>query len=115
MSGLPTHAADEGSHASVTLKRGALYIDLALYQRYLSGLSAVILLRRDADLLILPVRHAAAGGYLLKIRNAAGDRLVDAIDFFREQSADAQDERRLCVAWSTELAGLRAFNAFEEG
>ncbi len=39
-------------------------------------------------MLVLPVRYAASGGYVLKIRNAAGDRVVDAGDFFRDHGLD---------------------------
>ena len=74
--------------ATVTVKRGSLYLDRALYDRYFPGLEAVILLRRDKGLLILPVRHTASGGYLLKLRNGAGDRVVSAPDFFREQGIE---------------------------
>ena len=74
--------------SSVSLKRGALYVSCEVYDRYFAGLEAVILLRRDRDLCILPVRHAAAGGYLLKLRNKAGDRVVHAPDFFRECGID---------------------------
>jgi len=44
------------------LKRGSLYIDRPLYERYFPGLEAVILRRRENELLIMPVRHAASGG-----------------------------------------------------
>ena len=47
------------------------------------------------DLLILPVRHAAAGGYLLKLRNGAGDRVVNAPDFFREHGLDDEVAARI--------------------
>jgi hypothetical protein len=72
----------------------------------------VILLRRDDDLLILPVRHAASGGYLLKLRNGAGDRVVSAPDFFREQGIEDDDELELSVAWSAEKAALCSDGAF---
>lgn len=114
MSGLPTYAGDPAAYGSVKLKRGALYIDRAIYDRYFAGLTAVILLRRECDLLILPVRNAAAGGYLLKVRNAAGDRIVDAADFFREHGAGALDERELPITWNTELAALRAVAVFPQ-
>ena len=42
--------------------------------------------------MILPVRHAAAGGYVLKLRNSAGDRVVHAPDFFREHHIDEASE-----------------------
>jgi hypothetical protein len=73
----------------------------------------VILLRRDRDLCILPVRHAAAGGYLLKLRNKAGDRVVHAPDFFREHGIDDNIELELSAVWSRESAALIAAGAFE--
>ena len=86
----------------------------AVYDRYFAGLEAVVLLRRGEDLAILPVRHAAAGGYLLKRRNAAGDRIVSAADFFRAQGIDDQVERPLAVHWLTELAGLSVPGLFRD-
>lgn len=98
---------------SVTVKRGSLYISREVYDRYFPKLDAVILLRRDDDLLVLPVRHAASGGYLLKLRNGAGDRVVSAPDFFREQGI--QDDVEIClpVTWSAEKAALCSTGAFE--
>jgi len=90
----------------VTVRGGQLYLSAALCEQYLSGLDSVILLRRAGDLLILPVRHPAAGGYLLKRRNRAGDRVVSAPDFFREQGFD--DEAEFCApaVWSEDNGGL---------
>jgi hypothetical protein len=96
----------------VTVKRGSLYLDRALYDRYFPGLEAVVLLRRDNGLLILPVRHAASGGYLLKLRNGAGDRVVSAPDFFREHGVEDGVEREIPVVWNTEQAGLWSPDAF---
>lgn len=108
----PLHTPAQTIAASIALKRGALYLSRDVCERYLAGLNTVILLRRENDLLILPVRHAAAGGYLLKVRNAAGDRMVDGVDFFRANDAYSADARVLAIAWSTELAALRAADAF---
>jgi hypothetical protein len=98
--------------ATVRVKRGSLYLDRALYDRYFPGLEAVILLRRDNGLLILPVRHTASGGYLLKLRNGAGDRVVSAPDFFLEQGLEEDIELEIPVVWSTEQAGLWSAEAF---
>lgn len=98
---------------SVTVKRGSLYLGCDVYDRYFPGLDGVILLRRDDDLLILPVRHAASGGYLLKLRSAAGDRVVSAPDFFREQGIEEDCERHLAVTWSPEKGALCAPGAFK--
>jgi hypothetical protein len=96
----------------VTLRRGSLYLSRATCERYFAGLDTIILSRRGASLLILPVRNAAAGGCLLKMRNGAGDRVVNAPDFFREQGIDDQAERELPVSWDASQAGLVAGNAF---
>jgi hydrogenase maturation protease len=99
--------------ASITLTRGALYLSHDTYDRYFAGLETVVLLRRDRDLCILPVRHAAAGGYLLKLRNKAGDRVVHAPDFFREYGIDENIALELSVVWSTERGALVAADTFE--
>ena len=97
----------------MTVKRGSLYLTREIYDRYFPELETVILIRRGDDLLILPVRHAASGGYLLKLRNGAGDRVVSAPDFFREQGIDDDDELCLPVTWSAENAALCSDNAFK--
>jgi hypothetical protein len=98
--------------ASVTLKRGSLYLSRAICDRYFAGLDTIILLRRNGDLLILPVRNAAAGGYFLKLRNSGGDRVVNAPDFFREQGFEEERERNLPVTWDASCAGLVASDTF---
>jgi len=98
--------------ATLTLKRGSLYLSCAIYDRYFAGLETIVLIRRDHDLLVLPVRHAAAGGYLLKLRNGAGDRVVNAPDFFREHGLDDEAQREFVVAWDSQRAALVARDAF---
>lgn len=98
--------------AVIRIRRGSLLFDAALYERYFRGLDGVILLRRDGDLLILPVRHTAAGGYLMKLRSARGERVVTAVDFFRDNGLDDTDERRLRVGWSSDLSALVAIDVF---
>ena len=99
--------------ATVRVKGGALYMTCDVYDRYFVGLETVILLRRDNDLCILPVRHAAAGGYLLKLRNKAGDRVVHAPDFFREYGVNEDVTLNLSVVWSSERGALVAADTFE--
>lgn len=96
----------------IQVRRGGLYLSRELCERYFAGLETVILLRRDVHLLILPVRHAAAGGYLLKRRNSAGDRVVLAPDFFREHGLDDLVEREFAVCWDPDQAALILKHAF---
>ncbi len=108
---------------SVLLDRGAIHIARPLYERHFAGVEAVALLRRDGDLLILPVRHHAGGGYLLKRKNAAGDRIVIAVDFFRTfadaggmpsrgPAADEMPLRRVAATWSDDWAALVVRDVF---
>jgi hypothetical protein len=97
--------------ATIILRHGDIYLAREIYDRYFAGLEGVILLRRDRDLCILPVRHLAAGGYLLKLRNKAGDRVVNAPDFLREQGIDEKVALELPVVWSSEQGALVAAGA----
>ncbi len=97
----------------VTLHQGSLYLSGAVYDRYFAGLETVILLRREDDLLILPVKHAAAGGYLLKLKNSAGDRVVNAMEFFRFNEIDNMDRQSVEVGWDSNSAALRARSVFK--
>ena len=101
------------ANLTITLRQGTLHLSCATYERYFAGLEGVILLRRDRDLCILPVRHAAAGGYLLKVRNKAGDRVVHAPDFFRAQNVDDSIALTLTVSWSAERGALIAAELFQ--
>ena len=96
----------------LTVRRAALHFSGDTYERYFAGLGSLILLRDGADLLVLPVRHQAGGGYVIKLRNASGDRTVDAADFFRDNGIDDAVEMTLPAAWSDSRAALIAKNTF---
>lgn len=101
-----------GAPACVQVRRGGLYMSAEVCDRYFAGLETVILLRREGDLVVLPVRHAAAGGYLLKRRNGAGDRVVFAPDFFREHGLGDEADAEFRVGWEAGQAALVAKAAF---
>jgi hypothetical protein len=96
----------------VELKQRRLYLARAVYEAYFAGRSTVILLRKDKDMLVLPVRHAASGGYVLKIRNAAGDRVVDAGDFFRDHGLEDDAAWGGAYSWCEAAGGLRIYEVF---
>lgn len=97
---------------AVTVKRGSLYVPAEIYERYFSGLASVVLQRDGDDLAILPVHSAASGGYLMKRRNAHGDRVVGAADFFRSEGIEDETERDAAVSWDEAAAALRARGIF---
>ena len=96
------------SGAIVILKRGGLHLSGEVYDKYFAGLDAVILLNRDGHLYIMPVRNLSGGGYLLKLRNSSGDRIINAPDFFREYGLDDFQERNIDVYWDQDMAALKA-------
>ncbi|HVY99799.1 MAG TPA: hydrogenase maturation protease [Dongiaceae bacterium] len=98
--------------AELVLSRGMLQVRRGVYDRYFPGLSTVVLLRRGFDLLVMPVHHAASGGYMMKIRNAEGDRVIDAADFFRAYGLDGPGERRLTARWRRDDAALAVADLF---
>jgi hypothetical protein len=100
--------------ALVAVRRGSLYLPRDIYDRYFLGLRAAALQRRGQDLAILPVRQAEAGGYLLKQRNARGDRVVSAPDFFRSHGLDHDLDREAAVCWDAPAATLVAVGVFRD-
>lgn len=99
-------------HAFLAIRRGALHFTRGTYERFFSSLDAVVLLRNGNDLVVLPVHHRAAGGYVIKIRTGAGDRAVAAADFFRDNGIEDSVEMTLPAIWDDDRAALVARNAF---
>lgn len=91
---------------TVDVKRGSIYISAEVYDVYFKGLDAVIVLIRDGQLMILPVRQMAAGGCLLKMRNAKGDRVATAPDVFEAHGLHDFSEEGLEATWSSEDGAL---------
>lgn len=101
------------SDCTVIIKDGSLYLSSDVCKRFFDDLHSVVMLRRGEDLCILPVRHAAAGGYLLKLRNMAGDRVVHAPDFFRESDFPAHVRTEFTAEWSDTHGALIIARAFD--
>jgi hypothetical protein len=69
--------------------------------------SSVALLVRDEQIMIVPLIQQSAGGLLLKQRNARGDRVIHAQEFFRSRNlAEEFEVRSVPVRWSAEAAAL---------
>ncbi len=97
----------------LVVRRGALHLTRQVYERFFDRLDNVVLLRDGGDLVILPVRHQAAGGYVIKLRSGAGDRAVVAADFFRDNGVDDDVQLTLSAAWDEARAALIAEGAFD--
>jgi hydrogenase maturation protease len=80
---------------------GYLRIGQAIAARFFPA-DVLVPLWRDGRLLLLPTRGAAAGGLLLKQRNAAGDRCVLLSELFQFQMPVG----RFVATWHEDLGGL---------
>lgn len=89
----------------LTIQKGNIYISSAQYETYFGGVEAVVLLKRENVFLLMPVQNAS-GGLLLKIRNADGDRVVHAAEFFMLNDVECQEPRSVDASWNTDLAAL---------
>jgi hydrogenase maturation protease len=91
----------------ISVARGNLYLTREICDTYLPGVASVALLLRDAQVLIVPLIQQSAGGLLLKQRNARGDRVIHAQEFFRNNGLPEEFElRTVPVSWNQDSAAL---------
>jgi hypothetical protein len=94
--------------ATLTLREGSVYLPAPVVETYFRGIDAVIVLIRDHRLMILPVHQATAGGCLLKLRNAAGDRVAQARDVFQDRGLLGLTLVDLPAQWVSDESALCA-------
>lgn len=95
------------SHHCVRIARGSFYLDRELCNLYLPGIESLAPLNRDGFVYLLPLFGTSAGGLLLKLRNARGDRVVHALEFLHTLGIDVESpERSATVRWVADLGGL---------
>ena len=90
------------------IRNGNIYIDAEQYQTYFSSVEAVVLLKKEEGILMMPVQNAS-GGLLLKIINAKGDRVVHASEFFMFNNIECRDEQAVDAFWNSDMAALTFF------
>ncbi len=91
--------------AEILYKNGNLYLDAALYDTYLKTFGSAVLIKRDDLFLLMPVQQAS-GGLLLKIKNARGDRVIHAVEFFENNGVEVFQEIVVEVQWNSEFHAL---------
>ena len=94
-----------GEATQLRAEGGSLHIPHAIYDEYLSGSDAAILLIRDGTTLLMPVQ-SAAGGILLKVRNRAGDRVMHLGEFMSANGIDTTRPSSVTASWNSEYSGL---------
>lgn len=86
---------------------GSVHLPREACQRWLPGIESVALLEREGALLLLPLVRDSAGGLLLKQRNARGDRVVQAQEFFRSHGyAEDHAPQPVSLRWDEAAAAL---------
>ena len=107
MSPVVAESDDVADAAVVTLNHGSLHLPHALCERHFRQTAAVALLVHEGRVMVVPLAPDSAGGLLLKLRNARGDRVVQAQEFLRQHGViDEFGERRLSARWCPEMAAL---------
>lgn len=94
--------------ARIGVRNGAVYLSAETVATYFPGIATVAILIREGRLMVAPVHHAGAGGCLLKIRNAAGDRVALAADVFQANGLGDFRADDLAADWSAESGALTA-------
>lgn len=95
------------SDGTVTIARGSIRLARELCERCFAGSEAVALLAHEGRVLVVPLAPDSAGGLLLKLRNARGDRVIQAQEFLRQQGVIEEfGEREVPVRWCPEMAAL---------
>lgn len=84
------------------LHRNHLYIEANVFEAHFANVQSVALLRKEKDLLILPLATGESGGFYIKQVNARGDRAIHAADFFRLNGIDENNVQEL-AAWPAPL------------
>ena len=92
---------------AVSVARGNIYLERETCDAYFASTVAVALIVRDDDVLIVPLTAESGGGLLLKVRNARGDRVIHAQEFFRQNDLVEDWDARVVVArWSEQWAAM---------
>ncbi len=89
----------------VIIKNGNIYLSHDLCETYFKRIESVALLIRNESVLLLPVQQAG-GGLLLKIRNANGDRVIHASEFFMQHKIKTDAEMTLPAIWDADSGAL---------
>ena len=92
--------------ACLSVRKGSIYIPSSDCETFFRGLDAVIVVVRENELNVMPVQQMSAGGYILKIRNANGDRVVTAPDVFAEHQLMDWNDDAVEAVWCSERGAL---------
>lgn len=93
------------SEWTVVVDRGWLQVPVDLYQRVFDDREGVVPFALDEALCFMPVRQVE-GGLLAKVKNACGDRSIDASEFLRANGWDDWGRYECRASWESSLGAL---------
>lgn len=96
---------DSEVDATVRIRRGFLQVPKTLYDRAFDRREGAVVTVRDGALHLMPVEQTA-GGVLVKLRNAAGDRSIDVTEALRLLDWNEAGEIECALAWDEALGTL---------
>jgi len=100
-------ASAAGPGLETTIRCGNIYLSRELCGAHLAGAHSIALVAHGEGVVIVPLIQQSAGGVLLKVRNARGDRVLHAQEFLRARGVPEDfEERRFLVRWVPELSAL---------
>ncbi len=76
----------------IRVHSGNIYLDADLCAGYLPGIQSVAIIEDDSKIYLVPLASGGSGGYLLKVLNARGDRVVHCEEFL-ERFGIARDAK----------------------
>lgn len=97
------HEAEEARHVHV--RRGWIQVPLEMFEAFFDGREGVVPFALEGQLCLMPVQQVA-GGLLVKLRNARGDRAIDAAELLRAHGWDDQGEYDCSARWESSLGAL---------
>lgn len=97
------HAAVEAW--DISIRRGSIQVPRTLYDAVFDRREGVVPFVLDGALCLMPVEQVN-GGLLVKIRNAKGDRVIDAAEFLRNQGWSDWDDMVCTATWESTLGAL---------
>lgn len=99
---------------NLLLKDGYLFVPAPAYRDAMSGLLAVAVLWRSPCLHLIPLHTGTIGGFLLKQRNLAGDRVIDLRLFLRDHALAENFEGVLSFMWIPEQGAWQTRQLYPE-
>lgn len=97
------HAREQA--IEVTVNAGTILLSAPVYRAFFDGREGALVFEREGALCVMPV-EAVAGGLLVKQKNLAGDRAIDAHEVLRAKGWGDGGTHTVTARWDGKLGAL---------